>query len=111
MPWGKYIGRPLSEIDSGYLCWVLEHAEQPASWLLNAIREELQRRFGQSSTERASAAASWRTPCPDPVLAANIVSTGFRELAKRHHPDVGGNTRTMQQLNATAEWLKSVVPQ
>jgi hypothetical protein len=111
MPWGKFRDQPLNTIDSGYLCWVLDHADRPQPWLKRAVREELRSRFSSSTTPPRSSSSSWRTPCPDCVLAANIVSAGFHTLAKKHHPDVGGDTRTMQQLNATAQWLKSVVLQ
>ena len=47
----------------------------------------------------------------DPALAAELVATGRRVLAKKHHPDAGGDTATMQTVNAVALWLRGQVPQ
>jgi hypothetical protein len=32
--------------------------------------------------------------------------TGFRALARKHHPDVGGSTPAMQALTDAHEWLQ-----
>jgi hypothetical protein len=34
-----------------------------------------------------------------------LVNAGFRELAKKAHPDVGGTTERMHEINAANEWL------
>jgi curved DNA-binding protein CbpA len=34
----------------------------------------------------------------------------YRQLAKKHHPDHGGDTRTMQQINAEFEYLFDHLP-
>jgi hypothetical protein len=108
MPWGKHAGESLTDIESSYLCWVLEESNARAD-LRADVEHELARRFAKAAPPPP--ASSWRRPCPDPVLAANIVSAGLHALARKHHPDVGGNTRTMQLLNEAAAWLKSAVPQ
>jgi hypothetical protein len=41
------------------------------------------------------------------VMAQEIVTAGYRALAKLHHPDHGGETQTMQLVNAAAEWLRA----
>jgi hypothetical protein len=110
MPWGKYQGMLLSEIESGYLVWVAESADHVKPDLYDAIIEELRSRFG-GSPPPPPPSSPWRTPCPDPVLATRVVSAGLHALARQHHPDVGGDTQTMQKLNAVAEWLKATVPQ
>jgi len=108
MPWGKHRGTPIDQIESSYLIWALENADLPPS-LAQAIAAELRSRFG--SPPPPSSPPSWRSPCPDPVLATAVITAGLHVLARRHHPDVGGDVRTMQQLNAVAEWLKRTVPQ
>ncbi len=40
----------------------------------------------------------------DPVDYATI-KTRYRELVMQHHPDRGGDTTLLQQLNAAMEWL------
>lgn len=106
MPWGKHRGKPIDQIESSYLVWALENADLRLS-LAQAIAAELRSRFGPPPPPLPS----WQSSCPDPVLATAVISAGLRSLAKRHHPDVGGDTRTMQLLNAVAEWLKRTVPQ
>jgi hypothetical protein len=108
MPWGKHKGVPLDEIDAGYLNWIVEKATATSSGLRDDVLAELARR---RRAEAPPPPSSWRKPCPDPVLAGEIVTTGWRALAKKHHPDIGGDTGTMQRLNATADWLKTQVPQ
>jgi hypothetical protein len=112
MPWGKHLGDPISEIESSYLCWVIDNADHLAPDLKTAITAELRSRFGSPPPPPPRSAVSpWRTPCPDPTLASDIVAAGLRTLAKKHHPDTGGDTTTMQRLNAAAEWLRRTVPQ
>jgi hypothetical protein len=90
----------------------LESATQVRPTLRAAIKAELASRFGTPpASPPPPSSASWRTPCPDPKLAADIVAAGVRAVAKRHHPDVGGDTRTMQLVNQAAEWLRRAVPQ
>ena len=109
MPWGKHRGLRLHDIESSYLVWVLEKADQVRPSLRAAITVELAIRFGTRPSPPPP--ASWRSACPDPALAARIVSAGLHVLARKHHPDTGGDTRTMQSLNAAADWLKSQVSQ
>jgi hypothetical protein len=104
MPWGRYKDQPLTDIESSYLAWVLEKCDHVAPALAGAITAELRSRFGPPPPPRGL-----RHACPDPTLAVDIVSAGLKVLARRHHPDTGGDTHTMQQLNATADWLKARV--
>ena len=39
------------------------------------------------------------------ALATNIVNAGYRESAKKAHPDVGGSADQMHELQAAKEWL------
>ena len=42
---------------------------------------------------------------PDAPVA--VAEASFKALAKRHHPDVGGDTATFQQLNAALATFKA----
>lgn len=42
-------------------------------------------------------------------LALELVTIGFRELSKIHHPDKGGSTAAMQTLNAVRKSLTSYI--
>jgi hypothetical protein len=41
--------------------------------------------------------------------AAAIVAAGYRELAKRHHPDAGGSTEAMALINAAKKQLVEIL--
>ena len=107
MPWGKFRGVPLNQIDTDYLRWVVDVAEATRPGLRADVEAELARR----RQTHAPPSPFWRKPCPDVAVAHEIVTTGQRTLAKRHHPDVGGSTGLMQRINAVADWLKAQVPQ
>lgn len=106
MPWGKFRGQLLSEVESSYLVWCLERADALTLDLHDAIVAELGRRF---SPPPSSPMPTRRQPCPDPVLATDLIGAGFKVLAKKAHPDAGGDTRQMQNVNAVADWLRGVV--
>jgi hypothetical protein len=108
MPWGRYRNTPISDVGSSYLCFVLESCS-PAPDLQQAIRAELQSRFGAQLPPPRS--RSDCRSCPDPDLARSLVTAGLHALARKYHPDTaGGDTATMQRLNATADWLKARLP-
>ena len=108
MPWGKFKGFELGEIASSYLVWVIENATSVSPTLREDIEHELGKRFAPPPPPPASAA---RRSCPDAELAADVIANGLGALAHRCHPDTGGTTRAMQQLNLVVEWLRQqVVP-
>ena len=107
MPWGRYRGYDLNEIPSSYLCWCLESADALRLDLRCAIQAELQSRFAPSSLPPPS--GRLRKPCPNPCVATDLIGAGLRALAKKAHPDVGGDTRQMQKINTVADWLKEIV--
>lgn len=52
-------------------------------------------------------------PRPPPACQADldqwtkeIISAGYRALAQKHHPDHGGSTEAMQEINRAAERLR-----
>lgn len=47
---------------------------------------------------------------PAPEVVDEIVGAGLRTLARRHHPDVGGDVEHMQALNHAADWLRAQAP-
>ena len=38
-----------------------------------------------------------------------LIVAGYRDLAKRHHPDHGGDLKSMQEINAAVEVLREMV--
>jgi hypothetical protein len=102
MPWEKFKGELLSEIESSYLLWVLERADAVPSRLRIAIQLELSRRFPPPPPENGYGAP---LPREVRVVRARIVKRGFRELAHEAHPDHGGSDAEMRQVLAAYELL------
>ncbi len=116
MPFGKWRGRRLSEIDDNYLEWLL--TIDLRAWLRQAVESELDERRDQARRDR-----EWRTweqreqdrqqtretRGVDRAVAAEIVKAGYRQLAIKHHPDRGGDTRLMAKVNSAADWLVATV--
>jgi hypothetical protein len=110
MPFGKYSGRPLAEIPTDYLSWLLSVELRP--WLRDAVASEYKRRIDEYDREY--------TPPPPPAsgirirpeelpLARRLVEAGYRSLARLMHPDKGGDVREMQRLNALAESVRTQI--
>lgn len=102
MPFGRYRGTALTNVPVDYLQWLttLQNLRQP---LRNAVEAELLARAARQSPPPPPP----RNRCPNPDVAYEIVSTGLRYLARKHHPDVGGTHDTMVALNNCADWLKA----
>ena len=101
MPFGKFKGVYIHDLPFDYLTWVhnLDNLREP---LLSAIENEVHAR-----TEPVNGG---KPLDPDVrAMVEELVSTGYRKLAQVHHPDHGGETRTMQLVNAAAEWLRAAV--
>jgi hypothetical protein len=99
MPWGKFKGLPLTEIEGGYLQWALYDASAAQPWLKAAIREELARREQEETTPQSHAVLDLRS----------VVKTWFAGLARDYHPDRrGGDGREMKLLNEAHERLKKL---
>lgn len=98
MPFGKYRGRPVEDVPAGYLAWLLEETDvrEPHR---SAIRDELAWRLDLVPDSALQLA-------PPPAIA-EIVSAGYRALASRLHPDHGGATCHMQQLNSARDWCRA----
>jgi hypothetical protein len=85
---GKYKDTDLRDVPEEYLQWLINSSLEN----VNNYQAELARR---EMVEEAD--ASW---------TERIIKIGYRELAKRHHPDGGGSDADMQQLNNAYENLK-----
>jgi hypothetical protein len=102
MPFGRYRGWPLDELPDDYLSWVfsLDDLREP---LRSAVEREWRARFGYSTTALV--------PLPrDAVpVADELVTAGYRALTRQHHPDAGGDHRTMTLVNTAVAWLRRQV--
>lgn len=103
MPFGKYRGTALTAVPTDYLQWLstLTNLRPP---LAAAIKTELSHRMRQQQPPPAPPPLN---RCPNPDVAYDIVTTGLRHLARKYHPDAGGDHETMVALNNCADWLKA----
>lgn len=107
MPFGKYKGRLLRDLPDWYLDWLCALDD-----LRNPLKDALEKESARRATEaRQHDQRIERLPdtCPDPQIADQIVNAGLRTLARRHHPDAGGDHSRMVMVNLCAEWLREQI--
>ena len=92
MPFGKYRGRPLSELPDDYLFWLLS---------LDNLRQPLRLAVEAERDCRARAVQQLASPALKEILQA-----GYRTLARKYHPDHGGDVVKMQQINAAMDEIR-----
>lgn len=100
IPYGEHKGCELSDLDEGSLRWLLDTSRT----LVTEITRELDRRRPRLFPDAEFAADSSRAELPD--IIAELVEAGYRALAKKKHPDVGGKTTDMVELNLVTEQLR-----
>lgn len=90
---GKYRGLEMCDptVSLEYLLWLRRSSQE----MVEDIDQEIARR---EAAEEAD--LDW---------VERIVQVGFRELAKRCHPDHGGKTDEMRELNNANAKLKEII--
>jgi hypothetical protein len=100
MPFGKHAGTEVDSLPLYYLAWLVEH-----DWLREPLKSAVE-------AEREHRAASQRQPKRPAVeirtIAKEIAAVGFRELAKRCHPDRGGDHARMVSQGSQSKREKNV---
>ena len=87
MPFGKYKDWPVAALPKHYLWWL---------WCNMDLREPLRSEVRQVLKTGTDAMRD---------KAASIIFSGHRALAKKYHPDHGGNHEDMLALNEAKSWL------
>jgi len=111
MGFGKYKGQTIAWIvanDPNYARWLLAQ-----DWLHDSLRSALDAEldgqrwdetFGKTHTAtRAVVAPAVVT------MAGEIIGAGFRVVARRLHPDLGGDHTSMVVANEAVAWLREIV--
>ena len=129
MPWGKYRGKPLDEIDKGYLRWVLAKADYASQDLREAIAQVLDEPVPPPPDLAAPApawvekdvAAKWRDRHTEAVKALaeakaelalarkdrpsdverfrRLLKQTYASMSRKYHPDTGGSAEKQQVVN------------
>jgi Putative quorum-sensing-regulated virulence factor len=134
MPWGKYKGDYLSDINTGYIVWLLDNAKVSDPLLRRELAVEITRRMaeyipganpdgsvgdaGVHDDERRQARDSGPRPTP-PVtprapqsyreeVALQVITAGYKAVAMKLHPDKGGSEVAMKELNSVREALTTL---
>jgi hypothetical protein len=94
---GKYRGVALKRIPESYLCWLADNVSRES--IRRLANDELDRR----ANERQRPPIELRLNDP---ITRELIEAGYRALAKKCHPDCGGDVGKMQQLNAAMERLR-----
>ncbi len=103
MPFGKWRGYALEEINEEYLDWLTTIDLRP--WLRREVEAELERRRGQEERQ----APQRETRGVDKGVALEIVTRGYRVLSLETHPDRGGDLERMKAVNGAARWLRESI--
>jgi hypothetical protein len=109
MPWGRFKGWQIRDVPSNYLTWVLEEADAPAPWLLDAIEAELARRFCAGCRRSASPWQQTSPPSSETAGLADKVQIWFSRLALHFHPDRGGSDEQMRVVNEAHSSLRELL--
>jgi|SRR5450631_3308001 len=107
LPFGKYKNVPLSEVPEPYLLWLLDQ-NWPQLWLLNSVRRELESRADDlPQATRTNAALA--IPARYRPHVTEIMASGYRTAARKHHPDAGGSHERFLELKEAFDWLSERV--
>lgn len=91
MNFGKYRDQEIADVPREYLDWLFKANED-----INAvIRTELERRDALESDQMST--------------IERIVHAGYRDMARKAHPDAGGTNKEFQDLRAGYEQLKVIL--
>ena len=94
IPFGRYRGQLLEALPEYYIDWLLTiDLREP---LRAAVHAEHERRIFSQETRSIV----------NPAIIDELVGAGVRTLAKKYHPDCGGDHQRMIAINAAAEWVK-----
>lgn len=91
LSFGKYNDCDIRTVPEPYLHWLVSSCDDT----MKKAQDELVRR---RTAEEASLS-----------MIQQVIRSGYRELSKKFHPDVGGNERDMKKLNAAKEKLDELL--
>ena len=105
MPFGKFKGLGLEDCSLEYLFWLCDNIDLREP-LCSAVHRQIEARATSRAPLAPPQRGIWVNP-EDAVLVKQIVDAGYRTIASRIHPDMGGSTAEMQRLNTIVSSLRS----
>lgn len=99
------------KFDSHRRCWHVTHEAlgELELFLREAARElgaQVRREDGRQQPRRPAQADPYAALHLLPSAPPEVIKAAYRALAQLHHPDRGGDTRTMQQINLAYDELE-----
>lgn len=108
MPFGKYKGKPIYDVPSAYLCWLIENTDLfPQT--RDAVFSELKRRFDDARWHLHAAMKALGIPYrwEQSANTREAVHDWLDDLAREYHSDnLQGNAVVQSVLADAAERLK-----
>lgn len=112
---GQYRGRRIEDVPVSYLTWTLQSIEDLEPDERRCLQAEVLDRELKASFRSGSRRHQFppRTPSQNASLPAGItpdvllslIAAGRQILAKRLHPDAGGDLEQMKRVNIAADFL------
>jgi len=102
MPFGKYKGVLLTELSDQYVAWLQSPGIELREPLKQFVAEEAARRDRVREAQQAAALVTEAVI----TAATEIIKQGARVLTRTRHPDAGGSTQAMAEVNNAAELLR-----
>jgi hypothetical protein len=99
MPFGRFKGVLVADLDDDYLRWLRDAIE---------LREPLRTVVHAEYRHRFAKPADQAVPQEVRTMAAELITAGYRRLALQYHPDHGGETKSMQLVNRAADFLRQI---
>lgn len=113
---GQYRGKRIEDVPVSYLTWTLQSIEDlepeerrvlQAEVLDREARANRRHQRRQDQQRRSFTQPSANLPAgitPDVLLS--LIAAGRQTLAKRLHPDAGGDVEAMKRVNIAADFLE-----
>jgi hypothetical protein len=108
MPFGKYRGWRLAALPDDYVEWLLSLEDLRAPLAARVLEEATRRglhRHHHHDQDRSAQPDRARRYVPDVIIVEKLVGAGLRTLARKYHPDAGGDHELMVAANHAADWL------
>ena len=105
MPFGRHRGKDVSQLPTHYIIWLLQTCDlrQP---LLQELKDEADRREDEADRYSSNTHA---LPVPVRNMCERLLTSGYRAMAQKMHPDHGGTHAAMILLTQAVEHLRRVI--
>ncbi|MCS6806314.1 MAG: J domain-containing protein [Acidobacteriota bacterium] len=111
----SHIPRHHRRFDAAQRCWMIDpqgqgRLESWLSWMRRELKAEVVYRSphhrSDSLDQRSSLTPAYATLHLLPTAPPELVKAAYHCLARINHPDVGGDTKSMQQINIAYAHIK-----